>query len=110
MSLLDIYIKHNDWEGTCFFKDNKIYRKCNIDEYGNYNIKNNILTIYWEKWNTELFYSFDNKHYYSKELFNDKYNNYTFIEKNCIFKVVLEKNNNKTLLIKNKEYLYSNYE
>jgi len=110
MSLLDIYIKHNDWEGTCFFKDNKIYRKCNIEEYGNYNIKNNILTIYWEKWNTELFYSFDNQYYYSKELFNNKYNNYTFIEKNCIFKVVLEKNNNKSLLIKNKEYLYSNYE
>ena len=110
MSLLDIYIKHNDWEGTCFFKDNKIYRKCNIEEYGNYNIKNNILTIYWEKWNTELFYSFDNQYYYSKELFNDKYNNYTFIEKNCIFKVILEKNNNKSLLIKNKEYLYSNYE
>jgi len=43
MSLLDIYIKHNDWEGTCFFKDNKIYRKCNIEEYGNYNIKNNTI-------------------------------------------------------------------
>jgi hypothetical protein len=104
MSTHIIYIKHNDWEGNCYFKNNKIYRCDQDDECGNYDIFNNILTIYWEKWEHNTFLSFiDNSYYYSKELYYEKYNEYTFIDNNNIFKIFLDKNSTEFLyFLKNK--------
>ncbi len=103
MTFHNIFIKHNDWEGECYFKNNKIIRVNNDDECGNYNIVNNILTVYWEKWDSDNFLSFDNIHYYSKELYYEKYNEYNFIDNNNIFKIFLDKNSNNFLyFLKNK--------
>ena len=105
MSMSDIYIKHQDWEGSCYFRNDKIYRYDSSDECGSFNINNNILTIYWEKWDSDIFLSFDNNCYYSKELYHKKFNELTFIEKDCIFKIILDYDNNKFLYyLKNKIY------
>lgn len=62
-----IYIKNNSWEEHCVINDytHFIYRSSNIDEYGNFEINNNILTISWEKWDKEIFY-LDNDIYIKK--------------------------------------------
>ena len=97
MSISDIYIKHQDWEGSCYFINDKIYRYNCKDESGTFNINNNILTIYWEKWDSDIFLSFDNNCYYSKELYYKMFNELIFMEKDCIFKIILQYDNNKFL-------------
>ena len=43
--------------GIINYKD--IYRKSN-NEFGEYKIENNILIIFWEKWESESFYDLNN--------------------------------------------------
>ena len=52
----EIYIKHIDWEGPCIFDNNKIFRKDIMSEFGRYELNDNILHIFWEKWDSEYFY------------------------------------------------------
>ena len=67
----EIYIRHTDWEGICYFENNKIYRKNITTEYGNYNLNKNILTIYWENWSSEIFIKDNNYIYYLSKKYNN---------------------------------------
>jgi len=53
-----IYVKNNSWEELCVINNYTyfIFRQSNINEYGTYEINNNILKINWEKWEPEIFY------------------------------------------------------
>jgi len=62
--ILKIY--HNDWNDDCIIINEYLYRKNNRDEFGKYEIIDNIITIYWEKWAKELFYKIDNIYYSEK--------------------------------------------
>ena len=48
-------IFHTQWNEECIIDEIYIYRNNNKDDYGNYEIKNNILEISWKLWNKELF-------------------------------------------------------
>jgi len=50
-----IHIIHNEWSDNCIIKNNIIYR--NKDEFGKFKYINNLLIIYWEKWNYEIFFN-----------------------------------------------------
>ena len=79
--LNEIYIYHNHWNEICIIDDQKIYRKNNKDECGDYEIKNNRLIILWKLWSEEIFYKFnevenkDDEYYYEKYIKNIEYNN-----------------------------------
>ena len=62
---ISITIIHKSWNDTCIInKYNKsIYRTQN-NESGTYEIINDKLTIYWEKWDQEIFINNDGKYYY----------------------------------------------
>ena len=78
--LNEIYIYHNDWNELCIIDGEKIYRKNNKDEYGDYEIKNNKLRILWKLWDEEIFYNFNetenkyDEYYYEKYVKNLEYN------------------------------------
>jgi len=64
----EIYIKHVDWSGICVLDENNIiYRKNIPDEKGTYDLFENRLIIYWEKWEKDIFYYRDSI-YYSQNL------------------------------------------
>jgi hypothetical protein len=106
----DIYIKHKDWEGFCSIIENTIFRVDIQTETGLYVIKNNKLTIKWDKWNEEDFYYIDDpKYYIYKNLFDEIYDiNYIF-EKDNNYLLILNKNNNKYILYKNNNILNGLY-
>ena len=58
-----INIIHDDWIDDCIIKNNIIYRSIDKDEFGKYKYINNLLIIYWEKWNYEIFYLINNNSY-----------------------------------------------
>lgn len=67
----EIYVENSDWNDICIFNidKKKVKRKYCTYEYGNYDFKNNILTIQWEKWGYEIFYPLKFGKYYSNSLF-----------------------------------------
>jgi hypothetical protein len=82
--LKEIYIYHSHWDEICIIENDKIFRVSNKNEYGNYEIKNNILKILWKLWDPEIFYNFNdlnkNNYYYEKYIKNlEYYNNKYFI-------------------------------
>jgi hypothetical protein len=95
----NILIIHKDWNGKCYFENNKIYRNEYIEEYGNYIIEKNKLTIKWEKWNEEIFYCIDNSHiYYLVDIYIEKYENKIIFDKENIFLIILYKNKNDFII------------
>ena len=52
-----INIKHKSWSDYCIINifTNSLYRLTNNEEYGNYEMNENKLIIYWEKWDSEMF-------------------------------------------------------
>jgi hypothetical protein len=70
-----IYIKNNSWEELCVINNYTyfIFRQSDINEYGTYEINNNILIINWEKWDKELFYLINNI-YIHENIINNKNN------------------------------------
>jgi hypothetical protein len=66
----EILIHHKDWKDYCIISESIIYKKSNNDEKGTYTLIDNILTIYWEKWNAELFYKLDSEYYYNDYILN----------------------------------------
>ena len=101
----EIYINHKDWEGICYLKNDTIYRKDFINEYGKFIIFNNKLTIKWEKWNEEIFYCYDNNNYYYKDIFNQLYDNIYIFDENNLILVIL---NNKNECVLYKESIVKN--
>ena len=94
-----IYIYHRDWEGTCIFNNNKIYRENYSEEYGLYQIIGNKLLIKWEKWNEEDFYYFNNeKIYYFKDIFENYYSSIYILTKDNIYLMILDKNTNDFII------------
>jgi hypothetical protein len=60
----EIYIKHLDWSGICILDENNIiYRKDFPTEKGLYDLFENRLIIYWEKWEKDIFYYRDSIYY-----------------------------------------------
>ena len=59
-----IYIYHKDWKGECVIQNKIIYRKNDPKEKGQCEFKKNKLIIYWEKWESDNFFSFDNYHFF----------------------------------------------
>jgi hypothetical protein len=99
----EIYIKHKDWEGLCVLENNRLHRKILNDETGNYFIKDNKLTINWEKWNEEDFFYYDNpSSYYLKDLFNEKYSNIYIFDKDILL-LILNKYSNDFVLFENND-------
>jgi hypothetical protein len=95
-----IYILHHDWEGFCYFKNDKIYRDGFDDEYGYYSINYNKLTINWNKWSPEDFYNINIESliYYSKNIYENNYKQYLLIDISNDFLIIYnihDKQNNK---------------
>jgi hypothetical protein len=92
-------IMHKDWNGKCCLNNNKIYRLDYNDENGYYIIEKNKLTIKWEKWNEEVFYSNDNLNtFYLSNIYNEEYKNKIIFDKDNIFLIILSKNKNDFIL------------
>jgi hypothetical protein len=104
-----IYIIHSDWEGICYLKNDKIYRKNFDDEYGFYTINYNRLTINWNKWPPEDFFNININSiiYYSKNIYDTIYIQYLIIEKN-IDKLIIYNKNSKLFNIWNKGFINNN--
>lgn len=66
-----IYIYHKDWKGECIIQNKIIYRKNNPHEKGQCEFNKNKLIIYWEKWESDNFFSFDNYHFYDYNINNE---------------------------------------
>ena len=59
-----INIYHKDWNGECILLNNDvIIRKDKRDEKGNYQINYNELIIKWDKWDQDIFYTYDKIQY-----------------------------------------------
>jgi hypothetical protein len=88
----ELIIQHKDWNTICVIENLYIYRKDDKEEHGKYSFDNNKLTIYWEKWDNELFYKLDNIYYYQK----------------CV--KILIHNNTEYLYVLNNNKLYNNFD
>ena len=93
--ILKIY--HNDWNDDCIIINEYLYRKNNRDEFGKYEIIDNIITIYWEKWAKELFYKIDNIYYSEKYIKFINYINKPLLTFKYINKKITRKYNQKWL-------------
>jgi hypothetical protein len=106
----DVFIKHKDWEGLCYFSNNKIIRKDIDNEIGDYIIKNNKLIILWEKWNKETFFYFDNNSYfYFKDIFEENFSVLNIIDKDNIYLLILNKNINEFIYYLEDNIIKGNY-
>ena len=69
-----INIYHKDWNGECILLNNDvIIRKDKRDEKGNYQINYNELIIKWDKWDQDIFYTYDNISFYTYDDYIAKY-------------------------------------
>ena len=105
----DIYLVNNDWEGECYFSNNKIIRKNNIDEIGKYNIEKNKIIIQWEKWDEEIYLcNQDSYKYYVKNIYDNDFYNFFLFTKDIIELYILNKKDNTFFNFDNNK-LYGNY-
>jgi hypothetical protein len=105
----NIYLINNDWEGECYFDDNKIIRKDNTTEIGNYKIEKNKIIIKWEKWDEEIYLCNENLYtYYLKNIYDKNFYNFYLFNKEIIELYVLNKTNNTFFNFDNNK-LYGNY-
>ena len=105
----DIYLVNNDWEGECYFSNNKIIRKNNIDEIGKYNIEKNKIIIQWEKWDEETYLcNQDSYKYYVKNIYDNDFYNFFLFTKDIIELYILNKKDNTFFNFDNNK-LYGNY-
>ena len=74
----NINVYHINWKDICVMDLKNIYRKSNNEEFGEYILEDNILTISWNKWDKELFYLFDNCYYYEKLIKNLEFKNINY--------------------------------
>ena len=74
----EIMIYHINWNDICIINYKDIYRKSN-NEFGEYKIENNILIIFWEKWESESFYDLNNNYYHKTLLKFLNYENNEYI-------------------------------
>ena len=86
-----INIYHNDWNGECLLVDNLLIRKDKNDEKGKYEIHNNELLIYWEKWNKDTFFTFNDTDYYSYDIYYKNFMKIYLIYKDSIQEIILNK-------------------
>ena len=123
----ELFIIHKDWEGLCLCNSNIIFRKDYSNEKGTFIINDNKITIKWDNWEPEEFYSIeDNNTYYLKNIYDDVKDNiyvfdksqmilisinkrtYTFIYNNISGKYKIF-NKNLVLYTKNIEKVYECY-
>jgi hypothetical protein len=54
---VEVFINHTNWIGICTLNNENehFYRNDNIQEYGKFMIEDNILTVYWDKWELDKF-------------------------------------------------------
>ena len=93
---LEIYIYHKDWNEYCVIYDEKIYRKTDANEFGKYDIKDNELRIFWEKWESELFLKVNNIYYHDIFIYFLNYNDKTLII-NIFNNKIIDNENDKEL-------------
>ena len=74
--LTKFYVKHIDWNDNCIINNNNIYRENNNKDNGTYLLENNKLTIYWTKWNPEIFYKIDDIFYFDLNIKYLQYGDY----------------------------------
>jgi hypothetical protein len=66
-----------------------------MEEFGYYENINNKLIIKWDRWNEEEFYYFNNNNiFYLKDIFENNYSTIYILNKNNIYLMILDKNNN----------------
>ena len=70
-----IFVNHINWNGLCTInkRSEYFYRNDDINEYGKFIIENDILIVYWDKWDREEFRRYNNSDY-------DQLECYTFID------------------------------
>jgi hypothetical protein len=102
----NIYLINNDWEGECYFINNEIIRKDNIDEIGNYKIEKNKIIINWKKWDEEIYLCNEDLYkYYVKNIYDHNFYNFFLFNKDIIELYILNKTDNSFLNFdNNKEY------
>jgi hypothetical protein len=105
----DIYLINNDWEGECYFHNNKIIRKNNTNEIGKYDIQKNKIIIKWEKWNDEIYLcNQDLYKYYVQNIYDKNFYNFFLFNKDIIEYYILNKTDNTFFNFDNNK-LYGTY-
>ena len=96
-NIFEIFINHNDWQGTCILNKelNTISRKNNENDNGTYKIIYNKLIIKWEKWDEEIFFCNKNNIYYYKDIYYKKYLDIYLLDNVNKFLIIIDKKNNK---------------
>jgi mannosyltransferase OCH1-like enzyme len=94
-----IKIFHKEWIDNIDldFKEKRMKRIDQEDEYANFELINNILYVNWDKWDKEIFIynSNNNLYYYCKEIefCHDNWNDTCYLD--YFNKIIYRKNNNK---------------
>jgi len=54
---VEVFINHSNWSGICTLNNENeyFYRNDNIQEYGKFIIEDDILIVYWDKWELDKF-------------------------------------------------------
>jgi hypothetical protein len=68
--MTDIFLYHADWKDLCVMNEKIIFKKSDIEEKGTYLLIDNKLTIFWEKWDFNIFYQYDSIYYYKDFIYN----------------------------------------
>jgi len=110
----NIELVHNEWNDSCIINilNNYLYRLSNKEECGKYNIINNSIIIYWEKWNTEVFECKDNIYYYKDKysieilIIHSDWTDICFIDNDKIYRKSIENEVGKYLLESDKLVIY----
>ena len=108
-----ISIVHQTWNDSCIINKytNFLYRSNNIDEYGTYEINDNQLTIYWNKWDKEIFINKDDIYYYYNtqiQLYHINWKDICIIDSKNIYRKSNNEDFGKFILEDNKLIIYWN--
>jgi len=110
----NIDLVHIEWSDSCIINtlNNYLYRLSNNKECGKYNIIQDNIIIFWEKWNTEVFECKDNVYYYKEKysidilIIHSDWTDICIIENNKIYRKSIENESGKYLLESNKLIIY----
>ena len=107
----EIYIYHKDWEGYCILDPikNTIYRKELPEEFGTYKIVENKLSIHWEKWDIEYYFSnYNLSSFLLESLYYKTYHEIYILDRELKYLIILDIKTQQ-FVVWNKDKLYGKY-